>query len=350
MVITGKMTEVVNKNIRWLWKPFIPFGKVTMIQGDTGIGKTSVLIKVMADISNGLYPPTMLADHLLPQVEGEPVKIFYVSVENGIDDTIAPVFDQFGGNRENVLYQDEKQGHFALNGDEIREVVKQTGAQVIIIDPWQNFLDALTSSNNSGIRDMIGDVQKAAEETDTAVIFTGNYTKGGGSNEAQRGIGGAELSNTLRCILTVNRSNLGPYYRTLQATKMSLPGKEMTPVALQMVDGDLHFVDYLTVKDALLDAPKEIRDLNEAFPDVGVTDETPEEPPVHEKPMSAVEKAVVFLQETLANGPMDSNEVKRLAAEIGISEASMSRAKKRARVAYLKSGDGTAMWKIDYTK
>ena len=201
MVITGHLKDVVNKDIRWLWKPFIPFGKVTMIQGDTGIGKTNVVVKIMADISNGVYPPTMEADHLLPQVEGEPVKIYYVSVENGIDDTIAPVFDQFGGNRENVMYQDEAQGHFVLNGYEIREVVKQTGAQVIVIDPWQQFLDDMVSSNNSGVREMIGDVQIAAEETGAAVIFTGNYTKGGGKSEAQRGIGGAELSNTLRCIL-----------------------------------------------------------------------------------------------------------------------------------------------------
>ena len=114
-------------------------------------------------------------------------------------------------------------------------------------------------------------------------------------------------------------------------------------------DGELRFVDYLTLKDALWDAPKEIRDLNEPFPEVGVTDEAPEERPLPDKPKSAVDKAVEFLQETLANGPMDSNEVKRLAAEAGVSESSLSRAKKRAKVVFLKSGDGTAQWKIDYT-
>lgn len=349
MVITGQLKDVVNKEIRWLWKPFIPFGKVTMIQGDTGIGKTHVLIKVMADISNGLYPPTMEADHLLPQVEGEPVKIFYVSVENGIDDTIAPVFDQFGGNRENVLYQDETQGHFVLNGNEIREVVRQTGAKVIVVDPWQQFLDDMTSSNNNGVREMIGEIQNAADETGAAVIFTGNYTKGGGSSEAQRGIGGAELSNTLRCILTVTRSNLGPYIRTVRATKMSLPGKEMTPVGLQMVDGDLRFVDYLDLKDALMDAPEELRDQNAAFPEVGVTDMEPEAQLKPEKKKSAVDRAIEFLSETLAAGPVDGNEVKRLAAEVGISETSLSRAKKRAHVVYIKSGDGRCDWKIDLT-
>ena len=348
MVITGQLKNVVNKPIKWLWKPFIPFGKVTMIQGDTGIGKTHVLIKIMADISNGLFPPTMKADHLLPQVEGEPIKIFYISVENGIDDTIAPVFDQFGGNRDNVLYQDETQGHFILNGEEIREVVRQTGARVIVVDPWQQFLDDMTSSNNIGIREMIGEIQLAAEETGAAVIFTGNFTKAGG-NEAQRGIGGAELSNTLRCILTVARSELGPYVRTVRATKMSLPGKEMTPVAVQMVDEDMRFVDYLDLKDALEDADEELRAQNAAFPEVGVTEsEESEESPETAKPKSAVDKAVDFLRDILIEGPVESNEVKRRAAELGISESSLSRAKKRANVNYIKNGDGRAYWTIDY--
>ena len=348
MVITGQLKNVVNKPIKWLWKPFIPFGKVTMIQGDTGIGKTHVLIKIMADVSNGLYPPTMKADHLLPQVEGEPLKIFYVSIENGIDDTIAPVFDQFGGNRDNVLYQDETQGHFILNGEEIREVVRQTGANVIVIDPWQQFLDDMTSSNNIGVREMIGDIQNAADETGAAVIFTGNFTKGGG-NEAQRGIGGSELSNTLRCILTVARSELGPYIRTVRATKMSLPGKEMTPVAVQMVDEDMRFVDYLDLKDALEDADEELRAQNAAFPEVGVTEDgESEELTETAKPKSAVDKAVDFLRDILIEGPVESNEVKRRAAELGISESSLSRAKKRANVNYIKNGDGRAYWTIDY--
>jgi hypothetical protein len=270
-------------------------------------------------------------------------------VENGIDDTIAPVFDQFGGNRENVLYQDEAQGHFVLNGDEIRDVVRQTGAKVIVIDPWQQFLDDMTSSNNIGVREMIGDIQLAAEEAGAAVIFTENFTKGGGSNEAQRGIGGAELSNTLRCILTVTRSELGPYIRTVRATKMSLPGKEMTPVAVQMVDDDMRFVDYLVLKDALADAPPELRAMNAAFPEVGVTDMPEEdEPIIEEKTKSAVDKAVDFLREILAEGPIECNEVKRRALELGISASSLSRAKKRAQVVYLKNGDGSAFWKTDY--
>jgi hypothetical protein len=89
--------------------------------------------------------------------------------------------------------------------------------------------------------------------------------------------------------------------------------------------------------------------MNAAFPEVGVTD-TPEEdePIIEEKTKSAVDKAADFLREILAEGPIESNEVKRRALELGISESSLSRAKKRAQVIYLRNGDGSAYWKIDY--
>ena len=86
MIVFEKLKNVTPKEIRWLWKPFIPFGKVTLIQGDTGIGKTSLMLKIIADLSNGLYPPVMYREHLQPQKTGDPVLTYYVSIENGIAD------------------------------------------------------------------------------------------------------------------------------------------------------------------------------------------------------------------------------------------------------------------------
>ncbi len=66
MLCSRKLKDVVNREIDWLWKPFIPYGKITLVQGDTGIGKTSLMIKLLADLSNGIYPPTMFQRRLMP--------------------------------------------------------------------------------------------------------------------------------------------------------------------------------------------------------------------------------------------------------------------------------------------
>ena len=74
-----------------------------------------------------------------------------------------------------LKYQDETKEHFVLTGDEIRECARVTGAKLIVVDPWQQFLDDASSSDNNAMRAMIRDVQNAAEETGVAMVLCGNY-------------------------------------------------------------------------------------------------------------------------------------------------------------------------------
>ena len=152
MIVGKTAVGVETKEIEWLWKPFIAFGKVTMIQGDTGVGKTSLMVKIVADCTNGLKPPTQFHGRLQAQEKGEPLTTFYVTTENGIEDTLIPMFDLYGGDREHLYYQDEDEGHFVLNGEEIRAVVRQIGAKLIVIDPRQEFLDDISSTSNEKVR------------------------------------------------------------------------------------------------------------------------------------------------------------------------------------------------------
>ena len=319
MICPKPLSVVVNKEIKWLWKPFIPYGKVTLLQGDTGIGKTSLMIKMVADLSNGIFPPTMYRRKLLPPQQGNPVRTYYVSVENGMDDTVAPLFDQFKGDRSMVQFQDETQGHFTLCGDEIEACVEQTGAQLIIIDPWQQFLENGSSSDNIAMRKMVCDVQLAAERTGAAVVLAGNYTKSLGS-ELRRGIGGAELNNTLRCILTLQDDpDEDPAFRVLRATKMSLLGKEMVPVGIRMTEeGQIIYED----------CDQEARG---AFPNGEVDDEY---------------DPVSFLRQALRNGPMDSQVLRQLADDAGIGMSKVYRNRELAGAIIEKQSDKSSQWRL----
>lgn len=48
-----EMSEVESKEISWLWYPFIPYGKLTIIQGDPGDGKTTLVLNIAAALSKG---------------------------------------------------------------------------------------------------------------------------------------------------------------------------------------------------------------------------------------------------------------------------------------------------------
>jgi len=47
------MAEVETESVSWLWKPYIPFGKITIVQGDPGEGKTTLMLAIAAAITNG---------------------------------------------------------------------------------------------------------------------------------------------------------------------------------------------------------------------------------------------------------------------------------------------------------
>ena len=320
MISRGYLKNIEPKEISWLWRPYIAFGKVTLIQGDTGIGKTSLMVKVMADLSNGLYPPTMFRERLLPQETGDPITTYYVSIENGIADTIVPLFNRVGGNNEFVQYQDEMKEHFLLTGDEIRECVRISGAKLIVVDPWQQFLDDASSSDNNAMRAMIRDVQNAAEETGAAVVLCGNYTKAVVRSDMGKGIGASELFNTLRSVLTVKCGD-SPSERCMIASKMSFLGKEVTPV--RFVQDEDYRISY-------------------------VFDDEVDELEAGEEVVESASKAdltAAFLADLLKDGPMDSNDVKRAVQASGFSMTTVQRVKDKI-VVVERQPDKSSVWML----
>ena len=140
-----------------------------------------------------------------------------------------------------------------------------------------------------------------------------NYTKAN-AGDIMSGIGGSETFNTLRSILTVKYCDSDESVRTIEASKMSFRGKEKTPVGIRQLDDDtLEFFDYKKWLQG----------------DVSV---------------SRSDEAVSFLQELLADGPVDSNVVKSRAAEKGISMSTINIVKKEAGVMSRQQADRSSLW------
>lgn len=332
------MKDVKPKEIQWFWRPFIAFGKVTLIQGDTGIGKTSLMVKIIADLSKGLYPPTMFRGQLQEQEMKEPITTYYVSVENGLVDTILPLFNLHRGNAEFVQYQDERKEHFILTADEIRECVRVTGAKLIVIDPWQQFLDDASSTDNKAMRAMVRDIQNAAEETGAAIVLCGNYTKAAVRSELNKGIGASELFNTLRSVLTV-KAGREPSERVMIVSKMSFLGKEVTPVVF--VQDEDYRIDYVMGEEAdvAADVPEDAQGENMDGADGADEAEDAEER------LSKGERTAAFLRELLSSGPMDSNDVKRAVQDSEFSMTTVNRIKDEI-VAVERQSDRSSIWRL----
>ena len=225
----------------------------------------------------------------------------------------------------NMFFQDESKGHFELTGEEIEQCVAQTGAKLIVIDPWQQFIPHLSTSDNKAIRSMICDIQKGAEASGAAVVLSGNFTKSPGS-DISRGIGASELNNTLRSILTIREPSSGdPTTRLLTVTKMSLPEKETTPVVIQQDSrGNLFYADYY-VDDNVYDTNFE--------------DSPPE---THSQTSNPVD----FLRVILKDGPLNRNTVMKAGETYGFSKQQLYNNRKKAGVDYKKQSDKSSLWML----
>ena len=114
-----KASEIELKEVKWLWYPYIPFGKVTLLQGDPGDGKSKLMLSIAALLSNG--GPLPFTD----EEETEPMTIIYQTTEDDADDTIVPRFNSAGDNGENLIFIKEDEKSLSFGDNRIAEVIEK---------------------------------------------------------------------------------------------------------------------------------------------------------------------------------------------------------------------------------
>ena len=93
-----RASEIDPKSVDWLWYPFIPYGKVTLVQGDPGDGKSTFLLTIAAMLTKG--EPLPFTE---PETPPEPMSVIYHTTEDDADDTIVPRFIRSNGDREKLI-------------------------------------------------------------------------------------------------------------------------------------------------------------------------------------------------------------------------------------------------------
>lgn len=216
------LSEVELQEVEWLWYPYIPFGKITIIQGDPGEGKTTLGLRLAAACSNGHGFPGM--------EERAPISVIYQTAEDGLGDTVKPRLIEAEAN-ENIIFNiSEETDVLTLKDERIKEAIKSTGAKLMILDPIQGYIGDDTDINRANeIRTVMRGISKVAEETGCAIVFIGHLNKTKGTSSAYRGLGSIDFRATARSVLLVGRHRKFPNVRIIVHDKSSLApeGKSM---------------------------------------------------------------------------------------------------------------------------
>ena len=201
--------------MQWLWGPYIPFGKLTIIQGDPGEGKTTLALRLAAACSTG---------NPLPGMEPmEPFNVIYQSAEDGMGDTIKPRLMDAGADLDRVLSIVEDKKQLSLLDERIEKAIREHNARLMILDPIQGYIGSRVDINRANeIRTVLKSVSSVAERTGCAIVLIGHLNKASGSSSAYRGLGSIDFRAAARSVLLIGRLKNDPTVRVIVHDKSSL--------------------------------------------------------------------------------------------------------------------------------
>lgn len=236
MIPVRKMTEIKEKVVEWLWYPFIPFGKVTLIQGDPGQRKTWLAMHLAAACTNRKELPN--------ELPMDSFNVFYQTAEDGIGDTIKPRLMQCGADMERVRFIVEDDAMLSLTDPRLELAIKQNNVKLLIMDPIQAYLGPDVDMNRANeIRPLFRYLGGAAERTGAAIVLIGHLNKNAGTHANYRGLGSVDISAAVRSILLVGKveKETERDVRVVIQTKSSLAPKP-TPVAFTLENSKLEWI------------------------------------------------------------------------------------------------------------
>jgi hypothetical protein len=318
------LEDIEPEVVEWLWYPYIPLGKLTMIEGDPGLGKSWLTMALASYISRGKLLP-----YQVDKIKG---KVLIMSAEDGLADTIKPRLVTLKANTNNIVAIPEPVSFTESGTKAVSEAIQLVKPKLIIIDPLVAYLGGKIDLHKANeTREIMARLTKLAEDNHVAIVLVRHLTKGGKEKAIYRGLGSIDLTAAVRSCLAIGRNPQEPNEgRVICHIKSNLAplGK---PISYTLDSKD---------KKNPFEFGEEI--------DVDVNEVLGTQPT---NGRGATDAAVEFLQTVLADDKaLPTQDIRREAEARGITEKALKRAKHICNVVMIRNTDGICKWKIGEQK
>jgi hypothetical protein len=313
-------TSVEPKPVVWLWDRFIPAGMLTALDGDPGLGKSTMMLDLAARLSRGDTmpdgsPTSGPAGSIILSAEDDPARVIRPRLDAAGADVTRIAMVQFqdpdGAVRELIIQPKDLEC--------LGSAILEYDARLVIVDPFVAYLPSEVNANrDQHVRKSLAHLRGLAEKTGAAIVFVRHLRKASADVAMYRGGGsigiiGASRAGLLvaldpenedRRILAVTKQNLGPKAQSLAFRIVADPGGRQPRVEWQGESSHS--------AEALLTIPADEH--------------------------GARGEAAEFLRDVLRDGPLPAREIQREASQAGISHRTLWRAKKELGVRARKLG------------
>ena len=320
-----RLSDVHPEPISWLWEGRIALGKLTLIAGDPGLGKSLLTATFASHISKG-YPWPV--DGSIPPI-GD---VVLLSAEDDPADTIRPRLDAAAADCSRVhilkaIKDEDEEGRptqrmFSFKRDlkALEELLTSLpDCKLLVVDPVSAYLDGADSHNNTDVRGLLAPLAELAARYRIAVILIQHLNKSSGGNALYRSIGSIAFIAAARAAYIVTKDQENPTRRLLLPAKNNL-AKDDSGLAYSVV----------TAENG---APVVVWEPNL----VEITAAEALALPESNDERTETDWAVDFLQDFLASGPKQVSEINKEALRAGVKDKPLRRAKEKLGIKPRKS-------------
>ncbi len=325
-----KLSNLAAEEIAWLWRPYLPLGKVTILDGLPGTGKTYFALALAAALSNG--------SPIFNEPTGEPAKVIYLTREDGLEDTIKPRLDKMGANGEHILVLKGSANFGSMDGgsrqplsaggkdyrlfdlsqlEVLEAALEQTKPRLVIIDNIASYLGPKIGMNQAqGIAVLMNAISDLAQKYQAAFLLIRHPAKKLRDFVIYSGAGSYAFAGVVRSMLLIGKDPEDPDTSVMVHSKYNLSGQGPSVSFGITEDGSFEWRGYSAVTASQLFAPDAVK---EKFS------------------QSLKQLAKKWLLGMLQDGPLAATQVFDEAKKAGISERTLKRAKEELGIKSVKS-------------
>jgi hypothetical protein len=332
----GKLLSSVEpEEVSWLWTSWLALGKLALVDGDPGLGKSAMTLDLAARVSAGQVFPD--------GAECEPAGVVLLSAEDGLADTIRPRLDAARADTSRILALatiPDEDGHDRLLSIPediplIEKGIRRVRARLVVVDPLMAFLSGnINSHRDQDVRRALAPLAGLAERTGASVLVVRHLNKAAANNPLYRGGGSIGIIGAARMAFVVGKDPQDENRRVVASTKNNLAKPPASLMfGLQEAQGGAVCVHWLGQSEV------SAKDLLATSQDQEHAD--------------ARSEAVEFLNDVLSGGPVSAKQIIEEAEDAEIAEKTLRRAKKLLNVLVYregatgeKRGSGRWMWKL----
>lgn len=311
------LDQIEEESVSWLWANRIPIGKLTLIDGDPGAGKSFLCLAIAAAVSRGQSLP----DSKISSASN----VLILAVEDGAADTIKPRLRTLGAEMTRIAVPNPGRGlaPTLMNPESIEQMVREVGPFLVVVDPIIAFAGKRDTDRAAQVREMLSPLMAIAQKYSLAMLLVRHLNKGS-SKALYRGQGSIDFVAACRGAFIVGEDSEEPGRRIMAHVKNSLG--PLTPSLSFYIDEGPKF---RWGEKVSIDA----EDILNQAPD--------------RRGKGLLEEAKAFLKKALANGPLPANKVTADAESTKIARRTLWRAKDALEVKSRKErGTGEWWWSL----